>query len=290
MKRGRKISAVFAWVALTLCFVLSVVSPVLADMGEKPSVQLRILNAPTEDYCVGLFEPGEPHKEEAFKTINEKATENKFGFLRAKMCKFEANGYRLAERRGGNFFIENSDGYWYKQDTFYFSYYAPSTFKVCVVTESFFTISSEEITTSRYAGKVVFDVNTGELYEDTEAYAEDDKNVLLRSLGFLLATLLIEGILLVAFNLISKRNVIIFFIANIATQAFLHWSANSYRVHSGKGPGYAIMLLFWELLILIVETLLYGSAMEEKDGKRWKCFVYGIVANLVSAFCSLLVP
>ncbi|MCR5501078.1 MAG: hypothetical protein K6F31_11875 [Acetatifactor sp.] len=298
MKRTKRFSLLLAWVVLTMNLVLALAVPVLADTGEKPSVSLKILNAPSENFCLALFTKEEARREgekenkiKAF--LEQKGKDDAFGELTKKVFEYEGNGYEVAWNPGHRFFIENSDNSYYSwNERFSFSYDAPSTFKVCVVTKDNCVMSDQEITTTRFRGCVVFDYKTGELYEDLEQYAEHDRNFLKRSIGFFISTVMVEGFLLLAFGLISVRNVVIFLIMNLLTQSYLHfynWS-NRAGVKSGNSLGAFVELLGLEIVITIVETVVYAIAMKEKNNKRWKCVIYGIVANLISACFGLLLP
>ncbi len=290
LKKERQVFLrLFVWCFLVVSLTLSAVAPVLADMGEKPSVTLKIINAPAGPYAAALFVKGEPHKEEELKRFSDQWEKLADGGLRHKVLQLEADGYRVAEHPGGSLFIYTTDDdYRYFQGAFKFTYYAPSTFKACVATADFSIISDNEITSSRYACKAIFDASTGELYEDLEAYEEADRKVWTRSLYFLMATLIVEGIFLLIFGLAHLRNFVIFLIMNVLTQAYLHYTVWAYRVDNGSGLGASIHWAGTELMILIIETLVYTITMKEKNGKRWKCFLYGIVANILSAFCSFL--
>jgi len=294
MKRGKRFSLFFAWVVLTMNMVLAMAVPALADMGRKPSVHLEILNAPSEEFCVALFTQGEPHKEEELKEYFERREKDAFTELKKKIFTYEGNGYHVDENPM-DFFIKNSDDFWYKDyDYFSFTYYAPSTFKVCIVTKDNCVFSQQEITKTRYEASVVFDYKTGELYEDLEQYAKDDKNYVTKSIYFFLATIVIEGFFLLVFGLISVRNFIVFLIMNLLTQSYLHlysWRHHEDALLHGRlWIADAAGLFGVEIVIAAVETVVYAIAMKEEKGRRWKCIAYGIVANLISAFFGILLP
>ncbi len=272
----------FLGIVLALCLIFGTTLPAFADMGEKPSVTLKVLNPPSKEYRVGLLVRGEPHDPEEL--------EDEFEYVNGDpgyrdMFKYEGDGYCFAHHPGPGFFIMSSNDI--LNGTYRFTYYAPSTFKVIVVSGDSCYISEHEIVSSRYACYAIFDCETNELYEDLEAYEEYDRTFFKRSIRFLILTLLIEGFLLFAFGLGQVRNIVVFLVTNVLTQVFLHYRNWSYRRNDGSGLGASISFIGTELLIVIIETIVFAILMKEKDEKRWKVVVYAIVANLVSAFFNL---
>ena len=66
-EKSRTMGRFAVWCFLVVCLVFSTIAPALADMGEKPSVTLKIINAPPGPYAAALFVKGEPHKEEEYR-------------------------------------------------------------------------------------------------------------------------------------------------------------------------------------------------------------------------------
>lgn len=54
---------------------------------------------------------------------------------------------------------------------------------------------------------------------------------------------------------------------------------------------YLKMLIIWEVIIFVIEGLVYGFSLRDEDGKRHfrKGVLYALVANLLSAL-SMLIP
>lgn len=92
-------------------------------------------------------------------------------------------------------------------------------------------------------------------------------------------TLILEGILLMLFRLLSRRNVKLFFAVNILTQIGLSLLVGISMIQ--KGPLGAMIVMFpAEAVILAAETMIYRSCMD--TGSIDRITVYSIIANLIS--------
>jgi len=107
----------------------------------------------------------------------------------------------------------------------------------------------------------------------------------LQFLCTLLPTLLIEGLLLFAFGYRSKRSWLVFLLVNLVTQGgFAVYLAVTVLNHGVSGWS----LIFYipiEVIITLVELLLYRRLLTEKNKVR--AAVYAIAANLCSAVLGL---
>ena len=108
----------------------------------------------------------------------------------------------------------------------------------------------------------------------------------LQFLCMLLPTLLIEGALLFAFGYRSRRSWLVFLLVNLVTQGgFALYLAVTVLNHGVSGWS----LLFYlpiELIITVVESLLYRRLLTERSWER--AVGYAIVANVCSATVGLL--
>lgn len=284
--RGRTWGKFLVWCFLVCSLTISAVVPVLADMGPKPSVKLTLKNAPEQFYCVALLTKGEWRSEQ--EQESNEATEIKEQ-LRKKVFAYKKDGWQLSYSRGGSGFLSFSDPYGYGPNPEYsFNYYAPSHFKVLLITEDGTEFVSNEITTTRFSAQCIYDVAAGTLTEDEEAYRKYDKTYVVTALKYLVGTLLTEGLLLILFRLNQARNLPIFFIANILTQIYLHVGTWRYQVNQGGGLGYLGKFLGMEFLIILAECLLYAFFMKQKNEKHGRSIIYAIVANVVSAIAGLV--
>ena len=107
----------------------------------------------------------------------------------------------------------------------------------------------------------------------------------LQFLCTLLPTLLIEGLLLFAFGYRSKRSWLVFLLVNLVTQGgFAVYLAVTVLNHGVSGCS----LIFYipiEVILTLVELLLYRRLLTEKNKAR--AAVYAIAANLCSAVFGL---
>ena len=104
---------------------------------------------------------------------------------------------------------------------------------------------------------------------------------LLQFFCMLLPTLLIEGVLLLAFGYRSRRSWLVFLLVNLVTQGgFALYLAVTVLNHGVSGWS----LLFYfpaEVVITVVESLLYRRLLTERSWER--AVGYAIVANVCSA-------
>ena len=108
---------------------------------------------------------------------------------------------------------------------------------------------------------------------------------LLQFFCMLLPTLLIEGVLLLAFGYRSRRSWLVFLLVNLVTQGgFALYLAVTVLNHGVSGWS----LLFYlpiELIIMVVELLAYRRLLTEKS--RGRAVGYAVAANVCSAVVGL---
>ncbi len=286
-KRRRLWLRVVAACVLAFNIALCVTAPLYADMGPKPSVGIRIKNAPEGVYGVGLLVKGDDLFRNENDTYSYIRDEDRGIFK--KMLEFEEDGWSIAFSPGQTPFVCLPGDYDYIKNEFHFYYYAPSDFKlILVMAEDGAEYVSNEIETTRYEAACYYDFETGVLAEDLEKYEQDDKSYFRRSVSFCVGTLIMEGLLLFAFGLGQLRNIPVFLIANVLTQFYLHATLwGTYKTHGPQGWGNLVIFLGNELLILIVETVLYAIFMKQENGKHGRIVAYGILANILSLYGGL---
>ena len=103
----------------------------------------------------------------------------------------------------------------------------------------------------------------------------------LQFLSTFLPTLALELVLLAAFRLWNRKNLLVFFLTNLATQGALCLYFAVSVVRTGAGFGYLLLLVPAEAVILLVEAVVY---------RRWfinctngRATGYAVAANLCSA-------
>ena len=290
MKKKRLWCRFAAASVLAFIIMLCVTGPIYAHIGPKPSVELKIKNAPEGSYAVGLLvrvdsyvSRDDPEYYDSWDSWKKESA--------AKIYEYDSEGWSVDFAPGGRARICFSDEPYREADRYSFTYYAPSYFKVILITSNDGAeYVSNEIETTRFSAYCCYDFETGVLAEDTEQYASYDKNYFRHSVIYYIATLIVEGLVLFAFGLCQWRNIPIFIIANTLTQFYLHATMfGNIKARGASGLNYTLSLLGKELLILIVETVLYAIFMKQKNEKHGRKVAYGIVANLVSLFVGLIV-
>ena len=279
---GRTWGKFLVWCFLVCSLTISAGVPVLADMGPKPGIHVKLVNAPAQGYCVGVLQRGERTSREEIETYADGVIRE----LMMKMYAYDKDGWQVDYGHGITS-VCYSQGK--TESSFYFyDIYTKQSVKLLVITEDGKEYVSNEIMPSRYTASLVFDLSTGKLSEDEEAYQNYDLKSFLQALRYLAATLLVEGLFLVLFRLHQARNLPIFFIANILTQAALHYDNWKYKIGHGGGWGLVGRSIVKEFWIIVVECILFAIFMKPKDGKKRWCVIYAIVANVVSGILGMI--
>ena len=270
------------WCLLVGSLTISAVVPAFADIGPKPGIKVKLVNAPTQRYCVGVLEKGERWSNEEIET-NADGLKHE---LKLKMYAYDKDGWQVNYGYGTRTicYSEDETGSSFS----FYNVYTDQPVKLLVITEDGKEYVSNEIRPTRYEAYLVFDLSTGKLSEDEEAYQNSDLQYFLQALRYLAATLLVEGLFLILFRLHQARNLPIFFIANILTQAALHYDNWKYEIDRGGGWGLLGRSVVKEFWIIVAECILFAIFMKPKDGKKRWCVIYAIVANVVSGILSLV--
>lgn len=156
----------------------------------------------------------------------------------------------------------------------------PDTYRIILVTKSGESWVSGVLhrATLQSSATVDWAARTANAPSPAMAYA-------LQFLCTLLPTLLIEGLLLFVFGYRSKRSWLVFLLVNLVTQGgFAVYLAVTVLNHGVSGWS----LIFYipiEVIITLVELLLYRRLLTEKNKAR--AAVYAIAANLCSAVLGL---
>ena len=96
-------------------------------------------------------------------------------------------------------------------------------------------------------------------------------------------TLLVEGLIFLAFGFRHKRSWIVFLIVNLLTQGWLNYIINS----SAFSNGYWVLGLYLaEFVIFVAEAIAFPMATKEK--KKGRCVLYALAANAASLIVGLL--
>ena len=278
--------------------------PVLADMGPKPQLTVRVENGPEELYYLDLLEEGEPYP---YPDQVPGGLKGNYGEELETLDQDLLAAFTAAVPEGWHACVAQVDLVWGRIDSqdgcFTFSYMLPSTFRILLVTKSGETFLSEPMERQALQCSLTVDWAT-----KTVKSPPLWKGYIVQFLATFLPTLAIEGLLFLLFRLWSRRNALVFLGVNLLTQGGLTlWSSLRTVRH---GSFWARMLqsdlesavrffdaggllaqlgddwlLPAELLILLTEAVLYRKLFRDCSKKR--AALYALAANLCSFLLGL---
>ena len=276
-------------ILLLLTAMLLTVSA-LADSGPKPQLTVRVKSAPDEPYYLDLLAEGAfEHEDDVdysgvdWSYHGEKRALLDDGLLEA-MRAAVPEGWHACTAQGTNGApmwgdLIGSDAGRVRLHSFRY-HGVPDTYRIILVTKSGESWVSGVLhrATLQSSATVDWAARIANAPSPAMAYA-------LQFLCTLLPTLLIEGLLLFAFGYRSKRSWLVFLLVNLVTQGgFAVYLAVTVLNHGVSGWS----LIFYipiEVIITLVELLLYRRLLTEKNKAR--AAVYAIAANLCSAVFGL---
>jgi len=264
------------WLAflVVLFYILSFPKYAYADAGPKPSLKVIVKNPPETEYYLDLlvdYDIENPY-------INVKQGEVKHTEMYDILKNYRENGWRpalvtgtrvplfgsLEGTKNGNVMVHN------------FSYVGiPDRFKIIIVTKDNDIIVSENaVERKAFRSTAYFDCSSRKLSQDSPVLA-----YIAQFVTTCLATLIIEGIVLILFGFDIKQNWKPFVLVNLFTQIMLTASVFKAMYTSGVIMG-LITYVPLELLILAVEATLFARHITQHSGQRRVAFA--ITANIVS--------
>ncbi|MCF2618733.1 hypothetical protein JQM63_02615 [Oscillibacter valericigenes] len=276
-------------ILLLLTAMLLTVSA-LADSGPKPQLTVRVKSAPDEPYYLDLLAEGAfEHEDDVdysgvdWSYHGEKRALLDDGLLEA-MRAAVPEGWHACTAQGTNGApmwgdLIGSDAGGARLHSFRY-YGVPDTYRIILVTKSGESWVSDTLhrATLQSSVRVDWAKRTASAPSAAVAY-------LLQFFCTLLPTLLIEGVLLLAFGYRSRRSLLVFLLVNLVTQGgFAVFLAVTVLNHGVSGWS----LLFYlpiELIITVVELLAYRWLLTEKS--RGRAMGYAVVANVCSAVVGL---
>lgn len=276
-------------ILMLLAMMLLTVSA-LADSGPKPQLTVRVKSAPDEPYYLDLLAEGAfEHEDDVdysgvdWSYHGEKRALLDDGLLEA-MRAAVPEGWHACTAQGTNGApmwgdLIGSDAGGVRLHSFRY-HGVPDTYRIILVTKSGESWVSGVLhrATLQSSATVDWAARTANAPSPAMAYA-------LQFLCTLLPTLLIEGLLLFVFGYRSKRSWLVFLLVNLVTQGgFAVYLAVTVLNHGVSGWS----LIFYipiEVIITLVELLLYRRLLTEKNKAR--AAVYAIAANLCSAVFGL---
>lgn len=241
-----------------------------ADTGPKPSLTVKLLNAPDEPYYLDLFAPGEGGNG----LSGEKLAALDQDML-SELLDSVPEGWHACITQGAGIPIfgelTSDDG------VHYFSYLGvPGTYRILVVTRSGESWSSDTLERKVLQSSVTVNWETKETLTPAlwVGYA-------LQFLFTLLPTLIIELVVLILFRFNIRKNFVIFLSVNLLTQGLLGLFTSAQALNNGVSSWFIFWFIPLELVIALAEAVIYRKLLRGHTPRR--AFVYGVTANAASA-------
>ena len=259
------------FLCLILLLLILIPSVVLADVGPKPSININAINMPDSmsymDLLVEVSDAGETDPE----FLENEYNQNMVMILSS----YYSEGWGSAVVNQERIIFDDircnvTDGECVK----HFGYMPPDRFKIIVVSEDGNIVVSNIIERKAFDSTIDFNYENG--------FAEEREVVSTILLQFLITfslTLLIEGLLLIAFRFSFKKYWLLVLLVNLLTQIILTMAISLAMLTAGL---FLAMLAYFlaEFIILIIEGIIYGFTLKQhKAGRR---ILYALTANIVS--------
>lgn len=274
---GTKSQRVWILLLVTVLFTGIMTGIARADRGPKPNITLYVKNYPQGEYYVALLKANSEY-------AAGKATYHMDGPIDDKsvaeyLKNFSAGGYEYWDV---NCRYKKGSG----SGSYDFHYMAPAHFRVIIIELDGTVTVSESHTREYFNSECTLDFATGAITEkgnnarrDTGLYGGFFRNIIL--------TIIIELIVMLVFRYP-------FSVHNVAEVVFLNLVTNVYlqiELMACATNDYFKTLFIGEVIIFVVEGLIYGNDLRDKKDKThfWKGVLYALAANLLSAL-SMLIP
>lgn len=266
MKAKWLVIIVFA--SLLFCF------PARADMGPKPEINITVKNPPDEEYYLDLLIEGDADGNYYPNIKNGSAVYN--DELLDLLRKNRETGWHLGITDGtgtpmsGKLTGVQDDS----KMVHHFGYIGvPDQFKIIVVTKNGNVQISEVYNRHSFTSNLVYDYRKNSVRDRAPIVLA----YLFQFVTTCIPTLIVEGILLLAFGFSSKQNWKKFLYVNLITQILLTATMGQALIKGGLLMAMIVQFII-ELLILIGESTAYAFLLEGHG--RGRRIGYGITANL----------
>lgn len=278
MNRGGFIKKYILIIICIIAFIFGRETLVQADMGPKPKLKIIVKNAPKEEYYLDL--------------LVDYSADNNYIWLEEEVYDSEKlqilRGYRDGDWRAAKVtgtsaplvgqLIGKSDG---KNMIHGFGYLGvPNKFRIIVVTSDNKIITSDVIENTAFNATVYYDYETNKVTKRSLIV-----NYIMPFLFTCIATLIIEGIILLLFGFSFKENFKVFLIINIVTQLFLY-CVLLFAAHINGISGVLLAYIPAELCIFVTETILFLKYFTLQ--KRKRIISYTLTANIISFFSGVV--
>ncbi|MCL2321175.1 MAG: hypothetical protein FWC47_03615 [Oscillospiraceae bacterium] len=266
---------------LTILAILCLIPcTVRADLGPKPEISILCTNLPEKEVYVDLLVDYPPLEEGQGFRIEDKDLYNPYMF--SILESYNVDGFRPALVTGtsaplwGDIRCINNNS----EAFMTFSYFGvPDRFKIIAVTEYGTVVVSNLVEKKAYQAYIVFDYAKA-LESLPSAYERSPlMSYVLQFLFTWVATLIIEGLILLLFKFSLRKNWKPFLIINTATQIALTLIIALIAYNAGT----AMTLLIYipvEIVIAVVEIIAFTIFLKEHG--RLRRAIYAVTANAAS--------
>lgn len=279
------------WSVFTvLILVIFISSPVLADVGPKPSVTVKIQGIGDDTcYATLLSERESTGPASAYEGTDPRSEIDRQDFdVWIKFVEFEG--------ADGCFYLQQ---HWSckNDESFTWGYYPPDPFKVLLYFPEYDSFVVSGIT-ERYSFESYYTVDlSGINYREEGSVnamtATPQSSILLDGLSIifrLVVTLAIEIGIALLFQYREKKQILLIIAVNLLTQVGLNLMVNLAYAEVGFFLS-MLAYVFLEFCVFVVEAILYFALMKNlstKPIKRWPAIFYALAANVASFFFGLV--
>ena len=282
---------ILCMIAVLAVVVIAQPNTASADMGPKPSINITFKGLGDEVcYCTILSQ----YKSAGPWRAYDPEEDNK------ELFNFDSNYYRdenyanaEAEMSWQAFVdYEDADGYcflqlWWKlggeSNRVRWGYYPPYSFKVLLYFPESNTFATSDIY-ERYAFDSYFTVDM-KAFDGAHlslAKSYDYAGEVVGLLCRIALTILIELLIALLFRLKGRRVILTIFAVNAVTQIALNVGLNLIYYFNGA-LAYLLAFVFLEIAVAVVEALAYSLLLRKNRVPIWKCILYAVIANAVTA-------
>ncbi|MBE5762694.1 MAG: hypothetical protein E7338_00525 [Clostridiales bacterium] len=279
---------------LIAVFIIALFIPseeVYADMGPKPTIQVKVDGLPESKYIVSIItnqsSPGGGGEIYKF-DIHYMAREDQLFIkrLRKEEVQYEFLGPIL------NYSLTTSVDYFWK-------YYAPSKFAIVI-----YDVDNDILYMSEECQKYVYNKVYSIKYEDFEpinentytfstngiiVYAPLGDNSIGGSIAVNVSMFILRMVLTIAIELLialcfkfTKESYKVIAITNAITQLVLNAVIILWGLFSGALFGPFVGLIIGEVIVFIVEPIVYKKKCLREDGTKKYIVLYAILANFIT--------
>ena len=257
------------FIILIVCLLILPLK-VRADIGPKPSIDVKVDNLKTSNYLIDLFvydKDGKDYSSE--KSYNgEGLTEEQI----TKLYELNYEGW-ISESTRWSSYLLFADCAGNKDHTHHFSYFGtPTKYKVVIINNDTGEIKiSDEIVRKDFNSSITID------YKTMDTISKKSNNSILMSLIALILTIIVEVLIAHLFKtgyykIITITNII----TNLCLQIFLLLMANKLL----------LAFIIGEVIVIVCELLIYLYRF--KDLSKFKIALYTMCANVTTIIISIL--